>query len=77
MEDKNSIDHPHIINIPAKAGSVVFFMGGSVLHGVGVWGGGSNPQRRACLHFYQSRNLALPGGQPMLAEHAQLAAPRL
>jgi hypothetical protein len=33
-EDKNSMDHPLVVPTPAPAGSVVFFMGGAVLHGV-------------------------------------------
>ena len=33
-EDHESIDHPLVRAVPAMAGSVVFFMGGAVIHGV-------------------------------------------
>ena len=61
-EDKNSIDHPLCVPTPAPAGSVVFFMGGAVIHGVAAWTGKTNRERRAFLCFYQSRFTGYPVG---------------
>lgn len=61
-EDHESIDHPLVRAVPAMAGSVVFFMGGAVIHGVAAWTGACNQERRSFLSFYQSRFTGFPVG---------------
>ena len=62
LEDHVSMDHPLVVSVPAPAGSVVYFMGGAVIHGVAACTGASNAERRAFLCFYQSRFTGYPIG---------------